>query len=97
MRQKLLLVAGCLVCLIVDIRSSVFEGSEFGGGTLASNNTSDLPQRLLWWALFGLCRYISTLFSLAPFVRYGAVSGKFWSYRWRRSFGTDGGLLELSP
>ena len=38
MRQKLLLAASCLVCTVVWWRSfSMFDGTEFGGGSLARN------------------------------------------------------------
>jgi len=37
-RQKLLLAAGCLVCTVVAWRSFfLFEGTEFGGGSLAGD------------------------------------------------------------
>lgn len=38
LRQKLLLAIACLVCCVVGIKSfSVWEGTEFGSGTLAGN------------------------------------------------------------
>jgi hypothetical protein len=38
-RQQRLFIIGCLVCLALSWRSFlVFEGTEFGGGTLARNN-----------------------------------------------------------
>lgn len=38
MRQKLLAAAGCVVCAAVSWRSFLkFEGTEFGGGSLAGN------------------------------------------------------------
>ncbi len=56
MKQKLLLAAGCLVCLDVARKSFfVFEGSEFGSGYLAGNK--DLGAFLFVLALILIFKY----------------------------------------
>jgi hypothetical protein len=57
MKQKLTLTAGCLVCLDVARRSFIaLEGTEFGGGSLASNK--DLGIFLFVLALILVPKYL---------------------------------------
>lgn len=113
MRQKLFVAAGCLVCAVVCWKSFlVFEGTEFGSGSLAGNQV--LASLLFIVALALAFKYprsaatsalVACVFSLPlylylvfprPFRQVWPVSGKSWKCRERRSSGMDGGLPESS-
>lgn len=69
MRQKLLLVASCLVCTVVCWRSVlIFSGTEFGSGSLAGDEG------------FGGFLFILAMSLIFKYPRIAAVSGLAGSY-----------------
>lgn len=64
--QKLLAAAGCVVCALVCLRSFlVFEGTEFGGGSLAGNQ---VLSALLFLVALILTFKFSRMASIIPLV-----------------------------
>jgi hypothetical protein len=93
MRQKLLVVAGCLVCAVVCWKSFlVFEGTEFGSGSLAGNQVLASFLFVLALALpfkyprsAAICALVACVFSL-PLYLYLVFPRPFrqvWPGEWK--------------
>ena len=113
MRQKLFVAAGCLVCAVVCWKSFlVFEGTEFGGGSLAGNQVLASFLFILMLALAfkyprsaAISALVACVFSL-PLYLYLVFPRPFrqvWPGDWkvsempeRRLSGMDGELQESS-
>ena len=87
----------------------MFEGTEFGSGSLAGDEgvgafvfilaaslIFKYPRSAVWLPLTFPCPCSFTWYSLARFVRHSLAIGQWLNSHEKSSFGTDGGLQESS-